>query len=264
MRCNTHCTASSYNIPKLFQFLSTHHTVQLFRDVIYMGLSDDKTIGKEVFYFSYGAIVCWGLSEEEETKVLNYVQDFQKEPSSDPELDEFTYIYGSGMKIEDDEISLHNKDVLTKLAISHGLAQSVKLTTFEELIQKTIDGTKNIPSQLAKKGKIPLSRKETSKKVGELFIERSFINLQSDTLDTPEFFWDCPELEPFYRRTYHYLDVGKRVDVLNKRLDIIHELLEILSGELNHQHSSRLEWIIIILILIEVLLVLFKDVFHII
>ncbi len=192
------------------------------------------------------------------------MKEFEQEPRPETELDEFTYIYGSNMKIEDDEISLHNKNVLTKLAISHGLAQSVKLTTFEELIQQTIDLTKHIPAELARKGKIPLSRKEISKKMGELFMERNFINLHADILDTPEFFWDCPELEPFYRRTSHYLDVGKRVDILNKRLDIIHELLEILSGELNHQHSSRLEWTIIILILIEVLLVVLKDLFHVI
>jgi uncharacterized Rmd1/YagE family protein len=264
MRCISYCTASAFDIPKLFQFLSTTHTVQLFRDAIYMGILDDQDHQKEIFYFSYGAIVFWGLDEEEERKALNIVKEFEKDPYAEMELDEFTYSYGSNMKIEDDEISLHNKHVLTKLAISHGLAQSAKLTTFEVLIQKTIDLTKHIPAELARKGKIPLSRKEISKKMGELFMERNFINLHADILDTPEFFWDYPELEPFYRKTSHYLDVGKRVDILNKRLNIIHELLEILSGEMNHQHSSRLEWTIIVLILIEVSLVVLKDLFHVI
>ncbi len=98
--------------------------------------------------------------------------------------------------------------------------------------------------------------------MGELFIERNFITLHSEILDTPEFFWDYPELEPFYRKTAHYLDVGKRVEVLNKKLTVIHELFEILSDELNHQHSARLEWTIIILIVIEVILAFVTDIFH--
>lgn len=264
MRCTGYCTAASFDIPKLFQSLSTHHSVQLFRDVVYMGISEDKIHVKDVFYFSYGVTVCWGMTEEEEQKAYLATQLFEREPAHKIERDEFTYVYGNSMKIEEDEIMLHNKNILTKLAISHGIAQSIKLITFEELIQKTIDLTKHIPLELARKGKIPLSRKEISKKMGELFTERNFINLHADMLDTPEFFWDYPELEPFYRKSAHYLDVSKRVDILNKRLGIVHELLEILSGELNHQHSSRLEWTIIILIVIEVFLVILKDLFHVI
>lgn len=262
MRCISYCTASAFDIPKLFQFLSTHHTVQLFRDVVYVGISEDKSHVKDIFYFSYGVVLCWGMNEEEELQALASIKPFEKEPNPKIEIDEFTYVYGNSMKIEEDEIMLHNKNILTKLAISHGVAQSVKLTTFEELIQKTIELTRHIPAELARKGKIPLSRKEISKKMGELFMERNFINLHAEILDTPEFFWDYPELEPFYRRSSHYLDVGKRVDILNKRLGIIHELLEILSVELNHQHSSRLEWTIIILIVIEVFILILKDLFH--
>jgi uncharacterized Rmd1/YagE family protein len=47
--------------------------------------------------------------------------------------------------------------------------------------------------------------------------------------------------------------------VLYKRLDVIHELFEMLGNELNHQHSSRLEWTIIYLIVIEVVLTVAKD-----
>jgi uncharacterized Rmd1/YagE family protein len=262
MRCTTYCTASSFDIPKLFQSLSGEHSVQLFRDVVYVAIKKERQHVKDIFYFSYGVIVYWGMSEEEELQDLAALKEFEKDPSSKIELDEFTYIYSSNMRIEEDEILLHNKSPLTKLAISHGIAQSVKLTTFETLIQKTIDLTKHLPIELASKGKIPLSRKEISKKMGELFIERNFINLHSEILDTPEFFWDYPELEPFYRKSAHYLDVIKRVDILNKRLRVMHELFEILSGELNHQHSSRLEWTIIVLIVIEVCLVILKDLFH--
>ncbi len=263
MRCTGYCTASGYDIPKLFQALQKQGmTAQLYRDVLHTQTKEEKRSRGDVFYFPYGVAIFWGYSEEEEKNFLSVLKEFEKEPLSKPDIDEFTFVNGESMKIDEDEIVLHNKGTLTKLAISHGIAQSVKLTIFEEAIQKTIDLTKNLPQELAQMGKIKLSRKETSKKMGELFMERNFINTQSEMLDTPEFFWNHPELEPFYRRTSHYLDVNKRVDVLNKRLDVVHELFEILRNELNHQHSSRLEWTIIILIVIEVFLAVLRDLFH--
>jgi len=260
MRCTTFCTASSYDIPKLFQFLLDQGPAQLFRNVIHVEIRHKEKTTGDAFYFSYGTIVFWGLTPEEEEIHIAYTTAFSHEQNK-TEIDEFSYIYGDKMGIADDEIVLQNTNVLTKLSISHGLAQSVKLMVFEELIQQTILASKNLPKELALKGKIPLSRKEISRRMGELFIKRNFINLHSEILDVPEFFWDYPELEPFYRKTAHYLDVHKRVEALNKRLTVIHELFEMLSDALNHQHSSRLEWIIIILIVIEVILAVLTDIF---
>ena len=42
------------------------------------------------------------------------------------------------------------------------------------------------------------------------------------------------------------------MEVLNKRLDIIKELFDMLASELANRHSNTLEWIVIILIMIEV------------
>ncbi len=263
MRCIGYCSASSFDLPRLLTFSQGIGSAQLYRDVIHVQIKEERKTKGDIFYFSFGAIVCWGFTEEEEKLILTGVKEFEREPNPKLEIDEFSYRYGESMKIEEDEIVLPNKNILSKLAVSHGIAQSVKLTIFEELVQKTIDGTKHLPSTLAQKGKIPLSRKEISKKMGELFMERNFVNLHSEILDTPEFFWNYPELEPFYRKTAHYLDAGKRVEVLNKRLAVIHELFEILSGEINHQHSARLEWTIIVLIIIEVLLSTLRDIFHI-
>jgi uncharacterized Rmd1/YagE family protein len=262
MRCTGYCTAASYDIPRLFQFLQVTGTSQLFRDVIHSQPKDDKGIKRDIFYYPYGVVLFWGFSEEEEQLMLSSLKKFEREPLARGEIDEFSFSYGDKMQIEEDEILLQKKDPLTKLAISYAIGQSVKLTVFEEAIIRTIEHSKQIPKDLAMHGKIPLSRRETSKKMGELFLERNYINLHTEILDTPEFFWEHAELEPFYRRVIHYLDVNKRVELLNRRLTLMHELYEILSNELNHQQSSRLEMTIIILIVIEVVLALLRDLFH--
>lgn len=262
MRCTTYCSASSYDIQALYQDLKQEEKAQLYRNVVHVQRKDGARIKGEIFYFAYGVVVCWGLTEEEEQVLLLSLKTYEDETFTTVEMDEFTFSYGENMWIEEDHITLQNKNVLNKLAISHGLAQSVKLAILEDKIRKIIDRTNKLPSDLAKKGKILLSRKEISRKMGALFLERNYINLNTEILETPEFFWDHSELEPFYRRTAHYLEIGKRGEGLNKRLAIVHELFQILSNEINHQHATRLEWTIIVLILIEVVLALLRDLFH--
>jgi uncharacterized Rmd1/YagE family protein len=116
-----------------------------------------------------------------------------------------------------------------------------------------------MPAELATKGKISLSRKKLSQKIGALFAERNSVNLHSDILDTPEFFWRRPRYEPYYVMGVQYLDITTRIGILNKRLDVIHELYDILSNELKHSHSSRLELVIIFLIFIEVMITILRD-----
>ncbi len=260
MRCTGYCTASSYDIPRLFQFLQVSGTSQLFRDVIHTQPKDGNK--RDIFYFPFGVVLFWGFTEEEEKNLLSNLRKFEREPLSKIEIDEFSFAYGDKMKIEEDEIILQKKDTLSKLAISYAIGQSVKLTVFEETISRTIEHSKHLPRELATKGKIPLSRRETSRKMGEIFLERNYINLHTEIIDTPEFFWEHSELEAFYRRMIHYLDVNKRGELLNRRLNLLHELFEILGNELNHQQSSRLEMTIIILIVIEVVLALLRDLFH--
>lgn len=262
MRCTSFCTAYTYDLTRLQQEMKPHGDIHVYRDVVHLQVKKEKLVKGDVFFFHYGAIVLWGFSVEEEQNFLKAIRDFERNPLSKLEIDEFTFVHGQNLKIEEDQIVLPNKNILTKLAISHGIAQSVKLTQFEDLLEKTIEHTKQLPIDLSSKGKIGLSQREISRKMGEIFIERNFINLHSEMLDTPEFFWDHPELEQFYRRTMHYLDVAKRVDILNKRLAVVHELFEILSNELKHQHSSRLEWAIILLISFEVVIAVLRDLFH--
>lgn len=261
MECRAFCTASAYHIKALYEsFKQIGANVTLYRDVIHFAIPGDMR--GDIFYFPYGAAVFWGLTLEKCRPYLEQIKEFEEQPVEEIETDEFTYTIGEVPKIVEDEIFLPNLDVLSRLAVSHGLAQSVKLGTFEYALRRTFNHTKHIPEDLAKHGRISLSRKEIRRKMGELFIERSSINLHVDVLDTPEFFWEYSELEPLYAMTANYLDVETRVEVLNQRLDVIHELFEMLGNELNHQHSSRLEWTIIILIVMEVCLTLLKDVFR--
>jgi uncharacterized Rmd1/YagE family protein len=257
MRCTCFCTANQLDFVKLNIELNFSNKPHLYKDVIHQEIPKERSHSGDVFYFSYGSIVMWGLEEVEEKQILDILKKFEKDPIAKIERDDFTFTYGETMKIDEDEIFLEGKNFLQKLAISYALAQSVKLAVFEEGVNTMVEKSSLLPQQLAHEGKIPFSRKDIFKRMGELFIERTRVNLNSNILDIPEFFWENPELEPIYRKTAYYLDMSKRVEGMNKKLTVIHDFLDILSAELNHQHSSRLELTIIVLIIIEVLIMVF-------
>jgi uncharacterized Rmd1/YagE family protein len=109
--------------------------------------------------------------------------------------------------------------------------------------------------QTLKLGKtLKISRKEVLQKTGEIIMLRHEINLMPDVLGTPDFYWDRPELEQLYNRMCHHLDVPLRRQIVNEKLDYCSELAELLRTHMGQEHSNRLEWLIIILIAIEVLM----------
>jgi uncharacterized Rmd1/YagE family protein len=259
-RCVSFSTATSYPVKEVANIFRANHRVSFFRDTIYVHVGEDEEgLETGAFVFNYGTVVMWGLSSDEEKEILATLKMYEEGSYDTPEREIMAYSHGDKGAVIADRIILPKENFTVKLAFSHGLAQSVKLSVFEGIVKKTIDTTRSIPEQLARYGRIPLSKKEIQCKMGELFIERSSINLHFDVLDLPDYFWDHSELEPLYTLIATHLDLETRVEVLNRRLDIIHDLFEVLGNELNHQHASRLEWIIIVLILIEVTISLLRD-----
>lgn len=261
MRCSSYCTASSYDIPQLVQnLIESGLEPKYFDDVIYAQKEFNKERVIDIFYFPFGCMVIWGATESEEKLILEDLDDIiQKEKievaSSDliyfryNEESEKTYI-----DEEKNEIILHEYSSLIKLSMSHALAQSVKLNILERSISDLLDKTTPIQKELAATGSVSLSKKEISKQIGMMFNERYSINLHSDILDVPEFFWRRPSYEPLYIMAAEFQDIQVRQNILNHRLDMVHELYSILSNELNYIHSTRMEMIIIILITIEVII----------
>ncbi|KAF6842791.1 sporulation protein rmd1 [Colletotrichum musicola] len=211
----------------------------------------------EVFLFDYGVVVIWGMTLAQEQRFLKEIAKFETEKLApdDVETEHFNFYYTREYqaRIYNDFITLRDKrNYMTKLAISHALAQSVKTSLFEELIASTVDTCKDIPTQIALTGTINLSRKQINMQIGELFILRINIHLNGSVLDTPELFWVEPQLEPVYQAVRSYLEMDQRVGLLTERLDVIADLLAVLKDQLSHGHGEKLEWIVIVLIAAEI------------
>ncbi|KAF8925653.1 hypothetical protein BGZ52_006648, partial [Haplosporangium bisporale] len=236
-RVIAYCTASSYRMDDLFNHLQSRKATngaapKRFDECIYtpfsytvtskppstadlLGLDESTTNGSrhlqqqlkestpELLFFDYGVVVIWGMSEQEESRLLQELSRFEDEKldDEDVETEEFSFHYNSQFqpRIYNDVITLKSAgNYMVKLTISHAIAQSVKMTLFEGLIENTINATKNIPQTMAETGKVPMSRTAITKKIGQLFIMRINVNLVSNILDTPEIFWSEPSFQPLY------------------------------------------------------------------
>jgi uncharacterized Rmd1/YagE family protein len=197
----------------------------------------------EVFLFEYGTVVIWGMSLIEEKRFLREIAKFEvdKLGKDEIETEEFNFYYTREYqaRIYNDFISLREKKhYMTKLAISHALSQSVKTSLFEDLVDNTIDDTKDIPAQIASSGKVNLNKKQINMQIGELFILRISIHLQGSVLDAPELMWAEPQLDPIYQAVRSYLEMDQRVGLLTERLNVIGDLLTVLKDQLTVTHVS--------------------------
>lgn len=220
-----------------------------YRDALHISLP-----GGEVWVFDYGVVVFWAVDEDERQAFLNSLH-LDDKGIEGIRQEHFRFITsGQDVRISHDTITLGDDNPLTRLAISHALAQSLKLTEYEWQAQCTIQNHSDLPEALASTGKIALSRSEIAKIRGRLFSTKSDIILHYGLLDTPDFFWEYPEYESTYNIVAGYMQIHQRVELLSKKLETIHELFGMLADEQKHQHSAFLEWIIIILIAIEIII----------
>jgi len=235
--------------------------------------------GRDAFIFPYGPVVLWGFSAEEERFWLRSLDRcaepiYTTSPDAAPFDDTDFMLYSqpppppgggeaasvvtketlSSTRLDNNIIALATRDPIEKLAISFAFAQSAKLSVLESTLDATTEEIRPIPEQLARSGRSQFSVKQIAKLSGRVFLERNEANLYSDILDCPAFFWEAEGFEPLYARANRYLDIDDRVKILNGRLDIVNDLLDSLSGQLEIRNSHRLEWIIIVLITVEIVI----------
>ena len=258
-RVTSYCTAENFNLKGLSKFLKKSDFASkvsvYFGECLYASFKfDDKS--HDCFFYDYGVLVCWGMDENEESKILNLIEKFEinKYVPSNVEIESFRYGITEDPFIINDVIYLNSENYFTKMVISIAIAQSVKLDFFENLVDYTIELVKDLPEEVEKEGKVSKTRKQLLKIIGKLHKLRFSLNLVSNILDEPEFVWDYPAFSSVYDTCRKYLDIKSRVDLLNKRVDVIHGILEILSENITTNNSERLEITMIFMISANVII----------
>lgn len=151
-----------------------------------------------------------------------------------------------------------------QIAFSSGLARSTKLAVLERSFTDYFESTRRIPEILAGRksggrdggGLGHISQKFILQKTGELLSLRAQLNHYRELTDAlPDIFWDARAelgLEGYYEQVGRALDVGVRIKTLNQKMDYAQEIATVLREISSERHGTRLEWIIIVLIAVEV------------
>lgn len=255
---------------------------------------EETTVG-DIFVFPSGTVVAWAIPESVltpfvsktllpaakhpldrlEEEDLDYTEDPKRENSS---IKGDRIILGTKPKpsaeneteasmptdSEGSQVQSRNLDtILTKIAFSSGLARSTKLAVLETLLRDYQESTRTIPSQLSRGGRMPFTRRFISQKTGQLLSIRAQLNLYSELTDSlPDLFWDSRHelgLEGYYDQVGRALDTNIRIKTLNEKMDYAQEIASVLRQHLSEAHGVRLEWIIILLIAVEVIFALQRE-----
>lgn len=154
-------------------------------------LAPDAKQFAELFIYSYGVVVFWNFTEQQEKAILADITFAENETGvslvtrpldrSDVETEEFHFEYSHDIKrprVFNDMITLMPRsDHMVKLTISHAIAQSTKLCYFEERLSEAMLNAAHIPKRLAETGELDMGRTELVKIQGRLFKSRVDINL---------------------------------------------------------------------------------------
>uniref|UniRef100_A0A671XKH9 Required for meiotic nuclear division 1 homolog n=1 Tax=Sparus aurata TaxID=8175 RepID=A0A671XKH9_SPAAU len=277
-KCIAFATADQYHLPTLCHDLMRHgfQEMDLPRDASNaLVISTDKAAKPDddavMFFFREGSVVFWNVEEKTLKRVMRILEHHEIQPYEVAlvhwENEEISYTVGEGnTKLERGNFILNdqmNQDeaVLEKFAFSNALCLSVKLAIWEVSLDNFVESIQSIPETLKSGKRVKLSSAEVMKKIGELFTLRHCINLRSDLLITPDFYWDRENLEKLYDKTCQFLSINRRVNVVNEKLEHCTQLTDLMRSHLSEKHSLRLEWMIVILITIEVLFELAKMIF---
>ena len=153
-------------------------------------VAPDATTFAEMFVFSYGVVVFWNFTERQEKDILADLTFAEHETGiplltkaqdeNDFEMEELHFEYSPLIerpRVFNDMITLRSGDHMVKLSMSHAIAQSTKLSFFEENMSQTMLNAQHVPKHLALTGQLGMDRKEIVKILGRLFKSRVDVNL---------------------------------------------------------------------------------------
>lgn len=269
-----YCSAESYNLTMIRYAFGTkmkEFNLPEIEDAMAYSYKNGQ-----IYVFAQGVIVFWDIEPTDQLQFINKLTKFAASPfkvkfypaqpavtiddiSNELEADTLSYSVSANESVAS---RINRKGLITlssptasldQYAFSNALALSVKLATWETSLDSFAESIKSIAYAMREGQRIKIKRKEVFQKVGELFSLRSNINLGSDLLDSPDFYWDREDLETLFQNTCSFLSLRPRTNLMNEKLTYCYELLQQLTSHMDQDHNSKLEWMIIILIAVEVL-----------
>lgn len=213
-----------------------------------------------IFMYNFGSVVFFNVPEEQQKNVIETIKktNVPSQPAfatSDSFIVEVTG--------EDKHEVGFNKAVIKDLSyqkarlISMVVAESAGLEYFELVVEDLSEKTFQISRTLREKGKMLKETKQLIKFIGFCLTTKQEIISNLYVVDAPDEVWDDQTLDRLYNDLKRMFEIETRYRVLDYKLKLIQESLEIIVDLSKSSRETVLELTVIILIAIELLLALF-------
>jgi uncharacterized Rmd1/YagE family protein len=144
------------------------------------------------------------------------------------------------------------------LVIADALAKSVVLARDEREVSAVIEIVEPFARQLAEEGRTPGGRRAILKHIGNALLVQHRVSGRVAVADKPDVIWDRPDLERLYARLQDEYELTERADALSRKLAVISETAEVLTDMIDTKRSLRLEFIIVMLIVFEIVITAYQ------
>ncbi|WP_194767367.1 RMD1 family protein [Tamlana sp. I1] len=219
-------------------------------DELYYKCSDQKFI----YIFQYGMVSFFNMTAIEIETALSRIKPvcdhyFSEQLSETVEI----IIKPNTLKVQFDHVILPEIDEEMIRLVMLNTSQSVALSRFSEITEELLVETHKHTSFLEQKGKLDISGNKLKRFIGRVLNIKNKISENLYIFDSPEITWENEQLNRLNQDLKRTFDLKDRYRLIHDRIEIIKENLELFKDIMDHKESSRLEWIIIILIVIEVI-----------
>ena len=208
-----------------------------------------------LYVFRYGVVSFFGYSEGEISQLLMEIKPFCEEwrQSDITETMELELVSDrEKAKLDNDKVILPQSNIEgIRLALLH-LSQSVALDHYAGLSEQAMKETRQHTTYLEQNGKLDIGGKKLKRHIAKVLNINNQISENLYIFDSHEVVWEDQELDRLDKGLKQIFDLKERYRNIKEQGVVIKENLSLFMNIMDHRESSRLEWIIIILILVEV------------
>lgn len=204
--------------------------------------------------FDYGSIVFFGINEVSQTEIINAVRTLLSLGQDGWKSEYFKVEISSDTpyRVFFDTIAIKEINLATAKLLMLNIGQSVALDFYIEQSNNLINETARFCSELEEKGTYSLKGRKLLQYIGRTLNLRNKIASNLYIFDSPQLTWNDEFLNSVNLDLNRELDIALRYRCLQDNLDTVKENLEIFNDLHQHAHSANLEWIIIVLIAVEI------------
>ena len=215
-----------------------------------------------VYVFKYGAVCFLNYDEAAITEVMEQIIPFCKNIFANKLTDEFLVETGTKeLRVGFNKIEIPSATIDVMRLVMLNVSQSVAIDYYEEQTNKLLAETNHYTQELENKGRLGISGTKLKKYIARTLLLRNRIAENIYVFDSPPETWEDERLNKIDADLKRTFDLQIRVRIIGEGLNIIRDNLELFRTLMQYRNSNILEWIVIVLILVEVMDLIIQKLF---